>query len=58
VKGGAVMLYCDECGCCSGELGTGWAAFVADDPDDLAPPSIVVYRPPGAANEFDYRVIA
>ena len=49
------MLYCQECGCCSGELGKGWAAFVADDPDDDDPPEIVVYCPPCAASEFGYR---
>ena len=49
------MLYCEECGCCSGELGTGWAAFVCDDPDKLEPRSIVLYCPPCAAAEFGHR---
>jgi hypothetical protein len=49
------VLYCEECGCCSGELGKGWAAFVCDDPDELEPASIVVYCPPCAAAEFGYR---
>jgi hypothetical protein len=21
------LLYCEECGCCSGELGKGWVAY-------------------------------
>ena len=27
------MLYCVECGCCSGELGKDWVAFRCDDPE-------------------------
>lgn len=49
------MLYCEECGCCSGELGTGWVAYVCDDPDGVDEPRIVVYCPPCAASEFGYR---
>jgi hypothetical protein len=49
------MLYCVECGCCSGELGRGWVAFRWDDPDrddgDLEP-VIALYCPPCAAAEF------
>jgi hypothetical protein len=48
-------MYCDECGCCSGELGAGWTAWVCLDPDNVDPASIVVYCPPCAAAEFDYR---
>lgn len=44
-----------ECGCCSGELGKGWVAFMGEDPDGLEPPAIVVYCPPCAAAEFGYR---
>ena len=49
------MLYCEECGCCSGDLGKGWAAFVCYDPDELDPPTLIVYCPPCAASEFEYR---
>lgn len=49
------MLYCEECFCCS-ELGKGWIATVADDPDDLdEPPCILLYCPLCAARFFDYR---
>ena len=51
----AAMLYCEECGCCSGELGKGWSAWLCADPDGVDEPSIVVYRPPCAAAEFGYR---
>ena len=51
------MLYCIECGCCSGELGRGWVAFRTDDPNQNAddPPEIAIYCPPCAASEFGYR---
>ena len=49
------MLYCEECGCCSGELGTGWTAWLCTDPDGIDEPSIVVYCPPCAFEEFGYR---
>jgi hypothetical protein len=49
------VLYCVECGCCSGELGKGWSAFVCEDPDGNDPPSIAVYCSPCAASEFGYR---
>ncbi len=51
------MLYCAECGCCSGELGKGWVAFRCDDPDpdEHDEPAIVVHCPPCAAAEFGYR---
>jgi hypothetical protein len=49
------MLESEECGCVSGELGRGWAAFVADDPDDPEPPPIIVYCPVCAAAEFGHR---
>ncbi len=53
------MLYCIECGCCSGELGKGWVAFRCDDPDPDEPndgrPMIAFYCPPCATREFGYR---
>jgi hypothetical protein len=39
------MLYCVECGCCSGELGKGWVAFLGEDPDGIDPPCTLVYCP-------------
>ena len=42
------MLYCVECGCCSGELGKGWVAFRCDEPDPDegdAEPGVAVYLP-------------
>lgn len=50
-----LVLYREECGCCSGELGAGWTAFVCDDPDEIEEPRIAVYCPPCAAAEFVYR---
>ena len=54
------MLYCVECGCCSGELGKGWVALRCDDPvpdpdEGDAEPAIALYCPPCAAAEFGYR---
>ena len=49
------MLYCVECGCCSGELGKGWVAYTCDDQDGIDKPHIVVYCPPCASAEFGYR---
>ena len=50
------LLVCMDCGCVSGELGRGWAAYISQDPDDeLDPPAIAVYCPPCAASEFDHR---
>ena len=51
------MLYCIECGCCSGELGKGWVAVRCNDPDPDVhhPPAIALYCPPCAAAEFGYR---
>jgi len=50
------VLYCSECGCCSGELPKGWVAYRCDDPDkDNAEPGVAVYCPPCAAAEFGYR---
>ena len=53
------MLYCEECGCCSGELGKGWVAMRCDiaDPDepDDAEPAVAMYCPECAAREFGYR---
>jgi len=53
------VLYCVECGCCSGELGKGWVAFRCDDypdPDEgEGGPAVAVYCPPCAAAEFGYR---
>jgi hypothetical protein len=51
----AAMLYCVECGCCSGELGKGWVAFCCEDPDEIDEPCIVVYCPACATDEFGYR---
>jgi hypothetical protein len=50
------VLYCVECGCCSGELGKGWVAMRCgdpDDPDDV--PTVALYCPPCASAEFGYR---
>jgi len=49
------VLYCEECGCCSGELGKGWVAYTCDDPDGIDEPRIAIYCPPCAAAEFGYR---
>ena len=49
------MLYCVECGRCSGELGHGWVAFRCDDQDETEPPALALYCPPCAAAEFGYR---
>ena len=49
------MLYCVECGCCSGELGKGWVAFRCDDPEDDEGPEIAIWCPICAAEEFGYR---
>ena len=32
------VLYCVECGCCSGELGKGWVALTCNDPDGADEP--------------------
>ena len=44
------VLYCVECGCCSGELGRGWVAMRCADPstDIDDEPEIAVYCPPCA----------
>jgi hypothetical protein len=57
VPGGTVaaMLYCVACGCCSGELGKGWAAFRCDDPEKGQGPEIAIWCPVCAAAEFGYR---
>lgn len=49
------FLECVECGCVSGELGRGWAAYVCEDPDGIDPPAVALYCPPCAAGEFGYR---
>jgi hypothetical protein len=51
------VLYCIECGCCSGDLGRGWVATRCDDPSPDAgdSPAIAIYCPPCAAAEFGYR---
>lgn len=50
------MLYCVECGCCSGEVAKGWTAFCCDDPrDEHAEPALALYCPPCAAAEFGSR---
>jgi hypothetical protein len=51
----AAMLTCVECGCCSGELGRAWSAWLCEDPDGVDEPLIAVYCPPCAAREFGYR---
>ena len=50
----AGLLRCEECGCISSD-GRGWVGMSAFDPDDNEPPSVVMYCPPRAAGEFDYR---
>ncbi len=37
------MLYCEECGCCSAELGNGWVAYLCHDPDDVDDARIAIY---------------
>jgi len=49
------VLYCVECGCCSGELGKGWSAFLCTDPDGIEPDRVVVYCPVCAASEFGFK---
>jgi hypothetical protein len=49
------VLYCEECGCCSGELGKSWVAYMCNDPDGIDEPRIAVYCPPCAAAEFGHR---
>jgi hypothetical protein len=50
------VLYCVECGCCSGELGRGWVAMRCGDPDDPdEAPAVALYCPPCASAEFGYR---
>jgi hypothetical protein len=53
------VLYCIECGCCSGELGKGWVAFRCDEPDPDEPDEgrsmIAIYCPVCATREFGYR---
>jgi hypothetical protein len=53
------VLYCIECGCCSGELGKGWVAFRCDEPDPDEPDEgrsmIAIYCPSCATREFGYR---
>ena len=49
------MLYCDECGCCSGEFGKGWVAYPCIDPDEIDEPRIAVFCRPCVAAEFGYR---
>jgi hypothetical protein len=54
-KGAGLVLYCEECGCCS-ELGKGWTANnVAYDPEDGEPACVAVYCPPCATKYFGYR---
>ena len=49
------MLCCIECGCCAGEIGHGWTAWICNDPDELEPPTVAVYCLPCAAARFGYR---
>jgi hypothetical protein len=53
---GVGALFCEECGCCCGELGTGWVAYVCNDPDGIEEPRLAVDCPPCAAAEFGYRL--
>ena len=46
------MLYCVECGCCSGELGKGWVAFRCDDPECDDRPEVAIWCPVCAAAEL------
>ena len=46
-------LRCAECSC-SSELGSGWVALIADDPDDAAPATVVSFCPPCAARILEY----
>ena len=40
------VLYCVECGCCSGELGKGWVAMRCDDPStDIAESYVCAWDP-------------
>jgi hypothetical protein len=48
------VLYCEECGCCS-DTGRGWIGQIAFDPEDGEPPKVIVFCPPCAASEFEYR---
>jgi hypothetical protein len=47
-------LFCEECGCVSGD-GRGWIGQIAFDPEDGLPPNVVVFCLPCAASEFGYR---
>jgi hypothetical protein len=52
------MLYCVECGCCSGETGQGWVGLRCDEPDPDEPDdgvNVATYCPVCAAAEFGYR---
>ena len=52
------LLYCVECGCCSGELGKGWVALRCDEPDADEPDDgidVAIYCPVCADVEFGYR---
>jgi hypothetical protein len=46
------VLYCDECGCCSGEFAKGWTAFRCDAESGF---DLAFYCPPCAAAEFGHR---
>ena len=50
-----LVLYCEQCGCCSGEFGAGWVAYPCHDPDGIEETRIALYCPPCAAAEFGYR---
>ena len=50
------LPVCVECGCVSGELGRGWAAYLCRDPDDPSDgAAVTLYCPPCAASEFGHR---
>ena len=47
-----MRLRCQECDCIS-EVGRGWLAYIAEDPEDAEGPAVVIYCPPCAARELD-----
>ena len=49
------LLICDECGCASDELASGWVAFTGEDPDGVEPTSIAIMCPTCASREFEWR---
>ena len=45
------VLRCEECRCFS-DIGKGWLAFIAEDPDDGEGPEVATYCPPCADREL------